>query len=74
MQGYRGTRRTILVVLLAAFSHAQDYAEDGGYGYDQSGYGDNYQDYADPYSQQDNLYADYAARQEQKEVGGGGGG
>ena len=37
-------------------------------------YGD-YQDYADDYGdygQQDNLYHDYAARQQEKEMGGGG--
>jgi hypothetical protein len=63
---------------------AGDYGDGGGYGQD---YGeDSYQEYnnADPYysqqtqdvqqqEQQDNLYADYAARQEMKELGGGGG-
>lgn len=33
----------------------------------------DYQDYADPYGQQDNLYADYAAHQQEKLSGGGGG-
>ena len=36
--------------------------------------GDEYPDYGDdPYSQQDNLYADYAAHQQEKLTGGGGG-
>jgi hypothetical protein len=65
------------------YNAAGDYG-DTGYGQD---YGeDSYQEYnnADPYysqqqtqdvqqEQQDNLYADYAARQEMKELGGGGG-
>lgn len=75
MQVSRGISRKVLLLLFAAFSHAQEiYAEDGGYGgyNDQGGYGENYQDYADPYGQDDNLYADYAARQEMKESGGGG--
>jgi len=38
-----------------------------------SNYAQNYQEYADGY-EQDNLYADYAMKQEQKERGGGGGG
>ena len=32
-------------------------------------YGDNYQDYGDYYGEQDNLYANYAERQEKKAVG-----
>ena len=35
--------------------------------------GEDYQDYTDPYGQQDNLYADYAAHQQEKLSGGGGG-
>ena len=31
----------------------------------------DYQDYANDYSQQDNLYADYAMKQQDKEAGGG---
>jgi len=71
MQRSRG--RLLVLLLLAAVLHAQETYADDGYGYDQGGYGESYQDYADPYSQEDNLYADYANRQEAKEVGGGGG-
>uniref|UniRef100_A0A7S2R5Y4 EF-hand domain-containing protein n=1 Tax=Eucampia antarctica TaxID=49252 RepID=A0A7S2R5Y4_9STRA len=34
----------------------------------------DYQDYANDYTQQDNLYADYAMKQQDKTAGGGGGG
>jgi hypothetical protein len=37
-----------------------------------NGYED-YRDYADDYAQQDNLYSNYAAKQEQKTTGGSGG-
>jgi len=48
-------RRPIIVIFaaVASVSFAQDY-------------GDNYADYAD--GQQDNLYANYAAKQQAKEV------
>ena len=51
----------------AVVVRAQDYytGEDGA--------GEDYQDYADPYGQQDDLYADYAAHQQEKVHGGGGG-
>jgi hypothetical protein len=57
------------------YNAAGDYG-DAGYGQE---YGeDSYQDYNNnaqdsQQEQQDNLYADYAARQEMKELGGGGG-
>jgi hypothetical protein len=54
---------TVLSLLLSP-STGQQY-DQGGYGGDQ-GYGDQ-DDFA-----QDNLYADYAARQQEKAVGGGG--
>jgi len=40
----------------------------------QSVIGQDYQDYGDDYGQQDNLYADYAAKKEQKVGNSGGGG
>lgn len=57
-----------LFVLLASTSVVQ------GQGADYSEYGDyqDYQEYADDYGQQDNLYADYAQRQQVKAAGGGG--
>lgn len=48
-----------LSLIILSVSSAQQYSQD-------------YQDYADGY-QQDNLYADYAMRQQEKAVGGGGG-
>jgi hypothetical protein len=33
----------------------------------------DYQDYANDYANQDNLYTDYAQKQQEKAVGGGGG-
>lgn len=79
------SRICYLLVLLHSISSSlsqQGYNDDGyGDGYADGGYGDNYaedyntndayQDYGnDGYSQQqDNLYADYAARQEMKEMG-----
>jgi len=63
----------LLIVLLSiclspkhAVVRAQDY-------YGDDGAGEDYQDYADPYGQQDDLYADYAAHQQEKVQGGGGG-
>ena len=65
-------RRQIMAIFTLVFSTlaanigvmvtAQDYQD--------------YQDYADGYAQQDNLYSDYAVRQQDKNVGGnkGGGG
>lgn len=46
-----------VVLAVTATSRAQQYD-----------YGDNYQDFAD-YGEQDNLYANYAERQEKKAVG-----
>ena len=48
----------ILAVILSLTS-GQDYQD--------------YRDYADDYGQQDNLYADYAMKQQNKVDGGGGG-
>jgi hypothetical protein len=57
-----------LLVLLASTSliegQSGDYADYGDY--------QDYQEYADDYGQQDNLYADYAQRQQVKAAGGGG--
>lgn len=57
-----------LLVLLASTSIVQ------AQGAEYSEYGDyqDYQEYADDYGQQDNLYADYAQRQQVKATGGGG--
>lgn len=58
----------LLVLLLSATTTRAQSAEDYYAG-------DDYQDYADPYGgPQDNLYADYAAHQQEKMAGGGGGG
>ena len=51
----------IFAVAAASISQAQDY---------QYGGESNYQDYAD--GQDDNLYANYAAKQQEKAVGAGG--
>lgn len=56
----RKCRPFIGLFLVASLVLGQDYGQD---------YPD-YQDYAD---EQDNLYANYAQRQQEKEVGGGGG-
>ncbi len=50
---------TTALILCSSTSSAQEYQED---------YND-YQDYADGYAQQDNLYADYAMKQQEKAVG-----
>jgi hypothetical protein len=55
----------IVIATIASIAQGQQYAEEGGYGED-------YQDYADGYAQQDNLYADYAAKQQEKEAGASG--
>lgn len=52
---------------LATLGQPEDYYGAGGGG------GEDYQDYTDPYGQQDNLYADYAAHQQDKLSSGGGG-
>lgn len=49
-----------LAVIAAVATLAQ------GQGYAQDGYEGDYQDYADGYTNQDNLYADYAAKQQYK--------
>ena len=53
----------IFAVVAVSISQAQDYG--GQYGGES-----NYQDFAD--GQDDNLYADYAAKQQEKAVGAGG--
>jgi hypothetical protein len=55
----------LTVSLLISPSTGQQY-DQGDQGYGDQGYGDH-DDFA-----QDNLYADYAARQQEKSVGGGG--
>lgn len=60
-------RLTVLIaslVLLLQQTTSQSYAQDQG-GYEDDYYGD-YQDYAGDYGQEDNLYYDYAQRQEAK--------
>jgi len=53
----------LLLVVIATLAHGQ---ANGEYG--------NYQDYADNYAQQDNLYSDYALKQQQKKGAAGGAG
>jgi len=55
MTGRRQLLGLIFSILLS-FSGAQDYEP-------------NYQDYADSYENQDNLYANYAMKQQLKEAG-----
>jgi hypothetical protein len=55
---------TVLSLLIAPSTVTGQQYDQGGYGDDQ-GYGDQ-DDFA-----QDNLYADYAAKQQEKAVGGG---
>ena len=57
-------RRAVCLLLACEVVNGQYYENEGG----------DYQDYADDSYNQDNLYADYADRQAQKEAGGGGGG
>ena len=59
---------SLLLVLspVAILGQPEDY-------YGAGGGGEDYQDYTDPYGQQDNLYADYAAHQQDKLSSGGGG-
>jgi hypothetical protein len=54
-------RATFVAMLFMAASSQSSYAQDG---YDND-YAD-YQDYAGDYGQEDNLYYDYAQRQESK--------
>jgi len=68
----RLTRTRLILLLLTASScgvlgQQNDYADYGDYN-DQNDYRDNgdYQEYADDYGQQDSLYHDYAARQQEK--------
>ena len=56
-------RQLFLFFAILILSSAQDYQ--GDY---QGDYQD-YQDYADGYAQQDNLYANYAMKQQEKAVG-----
>jgi hypothetical protein len=49
---------SLLLLLGTASAQHADYAD--------------YQEYADDYGQEDSLYHDYAARQQEKEVTGGG--
>ena len=60
----------LAAVLLATSQHLPASAQD----YQGGGYGNEYQDYAGDYGRDDNLYRDYAMRQEDKTGGGGGGG
>ena len=65
-QPYRQLLLSITVFILSTASssvpvQAQDYQDGGDY--------QDYQDYADGYAQQDNLYADYAMKQQEKAVG-----
>jgi hypothetical protein len=56
---------TVALLLQVSPSAGQQYDQGyGDQGYGEDGYGD--QDFA-----QDNLYADYAAKQQEKAVGGG---
>ncbi len=48
----------ITITAIALCVNSQEYSQD-------------YQDYADGYAQQDNLYANYAAKQQHKQGGGG---
>jgi hypothetical protein len=50
--------RLFLLLVTLSLTFAQEYQQ----------YGDDYQEYADGY-QQDNLYADYAMKQQDKAVG-----
>jgi hypothetical protein len=55
---------TVSLLIAPSTVTGQQY-DQGGYGGDDQGYGDQ-DDFA-----QDNLYADYAAKQQEKAVGGG---
>ena len=52
-------RGLLVLAAILALTSGQDYQD--------------YRDYADDYGQQDNLYADYAMKQQNKVDGGGGG-
>ena len=49
-------RLVLIIATILVLTSAQDYQPD-------------YQDYADSYQNQDNLYADYAMKQQEKAVG-----
>jgi len=61
----RKSSRSGILLLLLLLQASSGQAQQRDYG-DYDGGGDDYQDYADPYSQQDNLYADYVAHQQEK--------
>eukprot|EP00566_Odontella_aurita_P017142 CAMPEP_0113544398 /NCGR_PEP_ID=MMETSP0015_2-20120614/10687_1 /TAXON_ID=2838 /ORGANISM="Odontella" /LENGTH=268 /DNA_ID=CAMNT_0000444655 /DNA_START=29 /DNA_END=835 /DNA_ORIENTATION=- /assembly_acc=CAM_ASM_000160 len=62
--------KVVSVLAIASLAFGQDYGSQD-YGGD---YGGDYQDYAGDYGQQDNLYHDYAMKQEDKATGKAGGG
>lgn len=55
MIGYR-QQLALMCISLLSLSGAQDYEP-------------SYEDYADAYNNEDNLYASYAMKQQEKEVG-----